>query len=202
MRRELTDKSRYQDMDQFFNPQPYTRVTTRPAPHNLYLDIAKLRLDAVTKRGYPATAQVRGLTFTHESTDATPQVRTLSIAFSASNKVAWKYDAASRTYVRSINGVAQADAADHAPYAARNVVVLWADIRRYKASRNAQLVEIELTGNGRTSVFRDGQHFDGTWEASTDAPPVLRGSDGRIIELDPGNTWFEVVGNDQDIVMR
>jgi hypothetical protein len=202
VRKELTDKSRYQDMDQFFNPQPYWRVTTRPAPHNLFVDISKVRVDAVTKRGYPATAQVRGLTFTHESTVATPQVRTLTVAFSSSNKVVWKYNTAAQGYLRSVGGVAQVDAVSHQQYAARNVVVLWANIRRYSVSHNSQLMQIELTGNGRTTVFRDGQHFDGTWEASTDAPPVLRGSDGRIIALDPGNTWFEVIANDQGIMMQ
>jgi hypothetical protein len=202
VRKELADKTRFDDMDQFYNAAPYWRAKDRAAPHNLYVAISTLRSEAILKRGYAATAAVQGFTFVHADVATTPTVKTLTVAFSASNKVTWRYDAATRLYRRSINGVPQLDRASHKQYSARNVVVLWTTVRRYTASHNSQLQEIALTGGGRLSVFRDGQRFDGTWEAGTDGPPVLRGPDGRVIGLDAGNTWFQVIGNDQDIVMK
>lgn len=202
VRKQLTDRSRFDDMDQFFNPGPYFRSKSRPAPHNLYMSVPKLRAAAISKRGYKATEVVQGPAFVHASTDGTPTVRTITVPFSTSNRVTWRYDKATKTYKRSVNGSRSRDKVSGAQYSARNVVVLWTTVRRYTPSHDPQELEIELTGSGRASVFRDGQRFDGTWAAGAATPPVLRTSDGGAVGLDEGNTWFQVIGNDQDIVMN
>jgi hypothetical protein len=202
VRNVLTDRTRFDDMDQFFNPGPYFRAKDRPAPHNLYLDIAKLRAAAISKRSYAATETIQGLNFARAATGATPTVNTLTVPFSTANKVVWRYDAVSHVYKRSVNGVASTDRVTHAQLTARNVVVLWARVADYVKTKHGQVVDITLTGTGRASVFRDGQHFDGTWEAGASAPPVLRAADGSLIGLDAGNTWFQVIANDQGIAMK
>jgi hypothetical protein len=202
VRKELADRTRFDDMDQFFNPGPYRRSKDRPAPHNLYVDIAKLRDAAISKRGYAATAVVRGPAFVHAATDATPSVRTLTVAFSASNKVVWKYDSANNVYRRSINGRPHVDSVSHAQYTSRNVVVLWAHVSDYVNTSHGQVVDIQLTGTGRASVFRDGQRIDGTWDAGATTPPILRSADRRTIGLEAGTTWFQVIANNQDIAMK
>lgn len=201
VRKVLTDPTRFDNMDQFFNPGPYRRASDRLAPHNLYLDIAKLRTAAV-KRGYAAALDVQGLTFVRASAETTPSVTLITIPFSSSNRVTWRYSVSSRTYARSINGKPHTDRVSGKVYTARNVVVLWARTTRYAAGKNPALHEVELTGSGRASVFRDGQRTDGTWEAAANKPPVLRSSDGKVIGLEPGNTWFQVIGNDQNISMK
>lgn len=200
-RESLKDKSRFEDMDQFFNPSAYRRTSDRSAPHNMLLDIAKLRASATSKRGFPASATVTPLAFARSVGDATPTVTVLTIPFSSSNKVEWSYDADSRTYRRSVNGRAHKDAATGRRLSARNVVVLWTQIRS-TGRAGGQLLEVTLTGSGRTSVFRGGERIDGVWETSGSEPPVFRTSDGRAIRLDPGNTWFQVIANDRDILMK
>lgn len=195
------DKRRYNDMDQFFNPASYWRSSDRPAPHNMYLDITKLRGYATTKRAYPATQTIAGLDFARASAVATPVVTVLTVPVSSSNRVQWRYSAASRTYARSINGKAHADAVSGKQLRARNVVVLWVRIKPYAGDTHG-VVEVALTGSGRASVFFGGQRVDGTWTAGASAPPKLKAADGRPIKLDPGNTWFQVIGSDQNIVMN
>jgi hypothetical protein len=63
-------------------------------------------------------------------------------------------------------------------------------------------LEIVLKGTGRASVFRDGQRFDGAWTAGADAPPLFKAEDGSTIKLSPGNTWFQVIANSQNIVLQ
>lgn len=197
----LADKTRFNDMDQFFNPAPYWRNSKRAAPHNMYLDITKLRGYATSKRGYAASETVTGLEFARASVVATPSVTLLTVPMSSSNKVQWRYDAATRTYARSINGKAHTDAVSGKQLTARNVVVLWVRIKPYPGDKH-DVVDIGLSGSGRASAFIGGQRFDGTWEAGTDAPPRLKGADGKPIRLDPGNTWFQVIGSTQSIVMK
>lgn len=203
VRTRLKNKTLFSDMDQFFNPGPYRRVSDRAAPHNLYLSIAKLRTAAVKNRGYAATATITGLTFVRSSAPATVSVRSISVPFSSSNKVKWTFDASSGVYARSINGKLHVDKASKKQYTARNVVVLWAVEKHYAAAgAKSQVLDIQLTGTGRATVFSNGQRIDGTWTASATAPPVLRDAAGKVVPLTEGNTWFQVIATNQKITAQ
>jgi hypothetical protein len=193
-----SNRTKYNDMDQFFNPASYYRVSTRAAPHNMYMDITKLRGFATTKRGYPATETITGLEFARSSAAVTPTVTQITAPVSPSNKSQWKYDPATGLYARSMNGRPHKDAVTGKQLTARNVIVLWARITPYPGDKKG-VVDIKLTGTGRASVFIGGQRIDGTWEAGTQGPPVFRAAEGRPIKLAPGNTWIQVMGTTQSI---
>lgn len=182
---------------------PYYRSSRRAAPHNLIVVFDKL-IEEAGRRGMAATQEVRGLVFdTRASELTTPTVTSIAIPFSTANRVKWTYDAASGAYRRENNGVIHKDAATGEQISARNVVVLWA--RHEVASRDkfgSTTYRIILTGSGRCSVFRDGQRFDGTWEATAGAPPVFKAEDGTQIKLSSGNTWFQVIQPSINITMK
>jgi hypothetical protein len=196
-----SSRTKYNDMDQFFNPASYWRVKTRAAPHNMYLDITKLRGFATSKRGYPATETITGFEFAPASLSATPAVKTVNVPVASTSKVQWRFDAVARTYARFMNGTPHKDAVSGKQLTARNVVVLWAKISPYPGDKHG-VVDIKLAGTGKVSVFTGGQRIDGTWTAGTDAPPVFRASDGSTITLDPGNTWIQVLGLTQKITAK
>jgi len=200
----FADRKKYSDMDQFFNPSPYWRSHDRSAPHNTYADVTRIRGEAVRKRKYAAMLEIKGLAFSLASSAATPTITQLTVPFAPDNKVVWRYDAKSGTYLRSINGKAHVDKTSRKQYRATNVVVLWTQVRgrSRRDAAGSSTVEIVLSGTGRASVFRNGQRYDGTWEAGLDAPPTFRAANGPAIKLAPGNTWFQVIANDQNIVMR
>lgn len=182
--------------------KPFTRSSARARPHNLYVDVAEVRAEA-QRRGMPATQPPVGLAFEKASAPATPTIMAVDIPFSSSNKVTWTYDAASNSYLRSSGGSAFIDAESGKQISARNVVVLWAQYSA--ASRDvvgSTTYDIALVGSGRATVFRDGQVFNGTWEASADAPPSFVAEDGSPVKLGPGNTWIQVVNTSVDITMR
>jgi hypothetical protein len=191
------------DMDQFFNPGPYYRSTEKPAPHNLFLDIAKLRTAAKEKRGLSITGTVRPMIFERTSRPTTPTITSISVPFAIGNKAEWAFDPALRTYARSVNGKPHVDKRSGNQYTARNVVVMWARTQQFDNSGVGKAtLEIVLTGTGRASVFREGQRYDGTWTAGAGAPPLFKAQDGTVIKLSTGNTWFQVIANDQNIVMQ
>lgn len=200
----LKDRAKYDDMDQFFNPGPYTRNRDRSAPHNVYLDVPRLRADAISKRKYASQLEIQGLAFSRGAAETTRSIASVTIPFAIDNKVTWRYDAKTGTYLRSINGKPHVDAVSHAQYRATNVIVIWTQVksRPHKDVAGSRTVEIVLSGSGRVSVFRGGARYDGTWQAGLDAPPVFRAADGRSIRLAPGTTWFEVIANSQNISMR
>jgi hypothetical protein len=199
----LANRSKFEDLDQFFNPAPYWRSRDRAAPHNLYTDIARLRAEA-DKKGFAASKEIKGLAFVRNAAVATPTVTVLTVPFAPGNKVAWRWDTASKTYLRSINGKAHIDKVSRKQYRARNLVVMWTQVnpRSHRDAAGSPTVEIVMAGSGRVSVFRDGQRFDGTWEAGGSAPPVFRAANGQAIKLSPGVTWFQVIENSQNIYMK
>jgi len=181
--------------------RPYTR-SSRPRPHNLYGSVPEMRAEA-TRRNMAATADVTGFSFERRAVETTPSIVEITVPFSNANTVTWTYDSERRAYLRVNNGRAFIDAATEAQLEARNVVVMWA---RYSvASRDrigSPTYDIQLVGSGRMSLFRDGQRFDGTWEAGKDTPPVFRDAEGKPIKLSPGNTWFQIINADLNISMR
>ncbi|MDO9556721.1 MAG: DUF3048 domain-containing protein [Coriobacteriia bacterium] len=180
---------------------PFFRAKDRPMPHNLYVVLAKVREEAA-KRKMVTTQEVKGLAFDQRAMESSTAVTEISIPFSTANKVVWTYAASTGRYLRVNSGAKHMDKATGTQLSARNVVVLWA--KHNVASKDvvgSVTYEIILSGSGRASVFHDGQRFDGTWEAGTDAPPVFKASDGTQIKLAPGNTWFQVVQPSVNIVL-
>ncbi len=182
--------------------KPFSRSSARPRPHNLYLDVTEMRAEA-ERRGMTLAGAPPAFDFERVSADTTPTITGVTIPFSNAQVSSWDYDPVRQTYGRSDNGKVSKDLATGEQITARNVVVLWA---RYSAvSRDGvgnNTYRIELVGSGRAAVFRNGQRFDCTWEASADAPPVFTAQDGTRVKLAPGNTWFQVVDASVNITMR
>jgi len=180
---------------------PYFRSSERSAPHNLYLRMKAARAEG-KKRGYPASAQAKPLRFSG-SVQGSDTVTEIRVPLSDVQTTTWVYRKGSGDYVRSDNGNKSTDAATGKRVTADNVVVLWARYKPFSRDKaGSTTYDINLGGDGRASVFRDGVKIDGTWEATREAPPVLKTEDGAIIKLAPGRTWFEVVDKQVDIKLK
>jgi hypothetical protein len=195
---------RYSDMDQFFNPGPFFRSSEKAAPHNLFVKLAELRAAAVGKRKIAPTVTVKPFAFDRSSKEATVAVTSITVPFATDNKVSWAYSTSSKTYSRAINGKPHKDKVSGKQYTARNVVVMWAKVstRSHVDAAGTAALEIVLNGTGRATVFRDGQRFDGTWSADVSNPPVFKTANGTTIKFAPGNTWFQVIANEQNISFK
>lgn len=181
----------------------YTRVRFRNAPHNLYLDLEGIRAEAL-RRGFAAAQPIKPFAFERRAAEATPTISVVDIPFSTANRVKWTYDPDSDSYLRENNGRVHSDATTGAQISAKNVVVMWAQMTSAgkRDVTGSQTFDIALTGSNRVTVFRNGQKYDGTWEATADKPPVFKAADGTQIRLVPGNTWFQVVPTNVNITMQ
>ncbi len=182
---------------------PFSRSSSRPRPHNLYLSLAKVREESA-KRKMEQTQNLTGFTFDRTAVETTASpVASISIPFSTANKVEWTYDTSSMSYLRVNNGKKFMDAATNKQVSARNVVVIWAQHKTASRDKVGSVTyEIVLKGSGQCAVFRNGQRFDGTWETDGKKPPSFRAADGTLIKLSPGNTWFQVVQPSINITMK
>jgi len=181
---------------------PYWRARDRYAPHNLMLDTKKAYVEA-KRRDLRVKADVTPLQFDRRATEATPTITKIAIPFSQANKVRWKYDPEKQVYRRWNNGAVHRDKATGNQVTADNVVVMWV---KYKVAARDMVgsvtYDVTLGGDGRATVFRNGQRYDGTWEADRDAPPRFKDKEGKPIKLSTGRTWFQVIPLDGKITME
>lgn len=182
--------------------RPYYRSTTRSAPHNLILVTGKAYAEA-ERRSYATSAALEPLQFDRRSSDATPSVTDVTIPFSQANTARWVYQPETGRYLRWNNGKVHNDVGTGKQIDADNVVVLWAKYSPKSRDKGGSVTyDVELGGQGRVTILKDGQRFDGTWTAGREAPPRFKDAEGRPIKLKPGRTWFQVIPLDGRLLMK
>lgn len=182
--------------------RPYYRSSKRTAPHNLILDTAKAYAEAA-KRGYATTATLVPLQYERRATEGTPTVSAVTIPFSQANTTRWEFVPETGRYLRWNNGKPHSDAATGKQIDAENVVVMWAKYTPRSRDKGGSVTyDVELGGQGRVTVLKDGQRFDGTWTADKSTPPRFKDAQGRPIKLKPGRTWFQVIKLDGSLLME
>jgi hypothetical protein len=180
---------------------PYSR-SSRPAPHNLYLD-TRIAYKTAVARKYAITARLKPLQYQRSAAETTHTVSEINVPFSTANRIRWAYDAASKTYARFNNGVVHIDEATGKQVRTTNVVVIWA---KYTAKSRDKVgsptYDVSLGGTGRCSIFQEGKRFDGKWTADRTSPPRFKDASGKSLRLVRGTTWFQVLPLDIGITTR
>jgi hypothetical protein len=195
----------YRDLDQFFNSGAYSRVSTRPAPHNVYTSFAKL--DALNQaKGY-TTSSFTSWGRKADKKLAVPTAKNIQLAISGSDFHAnYTYDPASNSYLRSEGGAAHMDlpsAGDKTGVQLRPKVVIGLVMglsRGELDASGAYYSDYQDTGSGAMYVFQDGDVIQGTWsKAGTSDQFIFADSAGAPIKLDAGQTWITVLSGTNQI---
>lgn len=174
----------------------YHRITTRPAPHNAYTSTAAFRTYATSHRApetFVAGTEVRP--FIDDATlDLRPATGSIKIPY-GTGTTGYTYDRPSNTYLRSVAGRPQIDAADGKRVVASDVVVLFMklsiDPQSEPGHHRPVLAQI---GSGKALVFRNGKVVIGTWRKA-DAGGLTRFFDPAGVEMPlvRGRIFIQVV---------
>lgn len=158
----------------------FYRDSSRRAPHNLYVNLSTLGRGASS----PGTVVRPGFLSRQGQT-----ANSLSIEYSSSYRVSYRYDSEERAYKRHINDSAHRDATG-AQVWARNIFVQYVDHPTDLFGRPTPTV----VGEGRLDYYANGQHFKGTWKKdSSSARTRFYYEDGQEIERIYGPTWIQIV---------
>ncbi len=196
----------------------YYRVNFRPAPYNMFTSASAQR-DALRSLGATTVTEVPKWPFLaaadHPATVAgmggAIAATSLTIPYREdSSTVSYQYDPATRTYGRWQNAagkpVRDVDAANNAPIAAANVVIIQTDIWEVPEiidAAGAHAHDMRLTGTGTATVFRDGLRQEATWSRKDDGSAfVFTNKQGEQIKLDAGQTWIHIIPTDWTVTSR
>lgn len=187
-------------------PALYERDPSRAAPHNVFASVAELQA-AAAGAGYETVVAPRGLVFGEvpiELAEAASAVGRLEIPFSGGNDATWIWDEAAESWQRNVAGTAHADEGSDAPYAADNVIVMFAETveTAMRDSAGSVVLDIRLDGSGDAIVLRGGRRYDVRWTSSADTPPRFATADGTELPLAAGKTWIEVLPPDYEFVLE
>lgn len=180
----------------------FYRTKDRKAPHNVYGNLNEFLVQA--KNTDPPATQFIFASSASESlvAQSTENATSIETTFSSYAKPNWTFDANSGKYLR-FEGQNPANAKSGEQLSATNVVALKVPIvqTKYVDPAGTPVPDTQLIGEGEAVVFTGGKAQRGTWKKSQ-ASSVLKvlTDDGLDITLAPGNTWVELVPQNEGVI--
>jgi hypothetical protein len=163
------------------------RESSRRAPHNLFG--YPERLLSFGGAPVPPAALFAYLSPNEHAAGEPIQSFTVGLSPDASYNPSYSWDAASSTWLRSVDGE-PSTVTSGAQIAPANVVV---QFTAYTPAPGAPGANGEVIGSGEAWVFTGGQLVRGTWTREDPGSPArYADAAGNPIELAPGRTWVEL----------
>ncbi len=165
----------------------------RVAPYDTYTSTT-----AVWRMRSTATQPPKPVFSYSTAVPAGTPVKSVSIPFSSYSPVVWKYDAATREFLRFYDAAAD-KLSNGVQNSASNVVVQFIDVYYGPWLENSEGgLEVQANlythASGKAMVLRDGVEITGKWSRTTLAQPTsFTTTSGQTITMQPGNTWVELV---------
>jgi len=188
------------DLDQFHNPAPYHRISSRYAPHNMYTSIPALR-QLEGQKGF-GKANYSGFARKKEAASKTPNATSIDFSISgAAFNSHLDYDATSNSYKRSEGGQPHmvVDEAGAQKQLSPKVVV---SLIMPKGS-NGIYSTYNTLGSGDAIIFQDGVATIGTWHKSNrETNFTFTDPNGSPLKLNPGQTWLTALGSKNSVTYK
>lgn len=177
------------------------RISSRRAPHNLYVDTTLLR-ELADDRAYPDEAPTKLFEFGGFPANA-EAAQEIEIGFSDGTRVLWTY--ANGTYTRHQNSAESSwisPEGTKGPISADTLVVLFG--KRYTANPpggvGTPVPAMDMTGEGRAIVFGGGEVVEGSWRrADTASWFELVDERGGALPVPPGVPWISLVPDGRQV---
>jgi hypothetical protein len=194
----------YRDLDQFFNGAYFTRISARPAPHNVYTSFAKL--DALNQsKGYTSSL-FTGWPRKADKKIAVPTAKTIDLSISSPLYYAhYDYDPATNTYLRSEGGAPHLNlvsSTDKGGVRLQPKVAI-ALVMDYSLASDGKHSVYGDTGNGTAYIFQDGGVTVGAWQkGDTTSQIEFQDASGQPLKLNAGQTWLTLVGGTNKVIYK
>ena len=178
-------------------------IPGRAYEHTLFTD-SELLQEYAADKGWIMPPRHRGWQWSERPAGPSQPARSLSIPYSAAYcDVDYAYDASAGLYKRSVLHEPHIDDLTGEQLAAANVVVLYVNhvpTLIVEDMLGSKSLEIQLWGQGRLQLFRDGVVQEGSWlRPQRDDPLLFLDSAGKPLPLKRGAVWIEIVPLDMTV---
>ena len=168
----------------------------KPGWETLYTNTDTMRDILVSRAENTRPEFESNMVFREEPFGQGTPVDSIEIRYSGTN-VYWEYGEAGNDYLRWVDGTAHLDANNNQQLRSDNVMVLYIrhELTDIVEDSNGSLsIDIWMWEQGPVILYRDGQKFEGVWDRThVNGMLQFRDTDGNLMPLKPGTTWFQVV---------
>ncbi|HVW23590.1 MAG TPA: DUF3048 domain-containing protein [Candidatus Saccharimonadales bacterium] len=183
------------DLNQFYNGGSYHRVSSRPAPHNVYTGIDTLnQLEAA--KGY-TSSNFTGFVRKKAAPAKKPTATSVALNMSYGNdyNVSYTYVPKTNSYARNEGGQAQIDANTNQQLSPTVVIAMVVPLGQGALDASgAYYSDYAVVGSGTVYVFQDGGVTTGTWsKADNNSQIQFTTASGQPLALDPGQAWLTAI---------
>jgi hypothetical protein len=181
------------DMNQFSNGAYFHRISSRPAPHNVYTGIGTLN-ELESKKGYTST--FTGFTRKTEAASKAPSATGIDFSLSGyTYNPHYDYVAATNSYNRSEAGQPHKDANGDTQISPKVVIAMVVPMAQTATtSSGSYYSDYNTIGSGVAYIFQDGVLTIGHWNKASNAGALSFTDDaGNPLPLNRGQTWISAV---------
>lgn len=181
-------------LDQLYKSRYFWRSSKKSAPHNLYSGKDPLEdyLNDLSEKEYPEQFNFLTASIISDFDKA----ENITVDYWGSYSVLYEYDSLANNYLRFLNNRYTPHQVENGEQLkAKNIIV-----QHVKTSTidDVGRQDIDLNSGGKMQLFRDGMVINGSWERNN-GKIVYLNNDGEKVEINPGQTWIQVVPNGTEI---
>jgi len=201
---DMLNKGIMDNVDALTNPyQAFWRKQTIPAPHNGFTSIKNI-LKVIKAKNYREVSNFEGyphLEISGGKGQILDKKGILNILYSIPFNVRYEYNPETNSYLRWRGDEPEIDKLSGSQVEANNIVIMRAFSRQLEKDYN----DVDVEGQGRAVVYRNGEEIKGTWEKDKSNPSsklYFFDENGKEIEFIPGPIWIEIVEPYQKVEWR
>ncbi|MFW6280413.1 MAG: DUF3048 domain-containing protein [Halanaerobium sp.] len=191
----LSEEEDIMHLDQIHQSKYFWRSSKRQAPHNLYSGEPALSsyLSNLEEQEYPEQFDFLTASIISDFVKAEEIV----IDYWGDYEVLYRYDNSSNNYQRFINDFDNPHQSENGKnLSAKNIIVQY--VKTDVKDEEGRL-EVDLDSGGKIELFRDGIVVEGSWERNSDYKIDYYDDDGENIQINPGQTWIQVVPRNTEV---
>lgn len=184
------------NLDQMRYPSPYWRDEKIGGWINLFTNTNNLR-EKCRKLGFQDEVNLsEGLLNLRTLNLSGGDISKISIKYNQKYSISYEYKPNSNTYLRYINSKPHQDSKTLENLTTSNIIIQYVPIEKIFDDKEGRL-EVKVIGEGIAKVFYGGHYFVSKWvKKSKDQPTLYYDSQGKLLNLNQGKIWIQIVSND------
>ncbi len=184
------------NLDQMCYPSPYWRDEKIGGWINLFTNTNNLR-EKCRKLGFQDEVNLsEGLLNLRTLNLSGGNISKISIKYNQKYSISYEYKPNSNTYLRYINSKPHQDSKTLENLTTSNIIIQYVPIEKISDDKEGRL-EVKVIGEGIAKVFYGGHYFVSKWvKKSKDQPTLYYDSQGKLLNLNQGKIWIQIVSND------
>lgn len=192
----LLEELDYTNLDQLYNGKYYWRSREKPNPHNLYT--GKYRISKYLNNMLGVEYENR---FNFQDimiiSNAKSKAEKININYWGNYNVIYKYSSEENTYYRYLGNLDTPHFCESdTQITVKNIIVQFV---KTSVKDDMGRLTIELEGSNKALYFRNGVVSEGYWEKEGQELTKFYNENNKLITVNPGNTWIQIVPTNTNI---